>query len=417
MDGLDWKKLFTDPKSLAQDFSKKFTDNFKIETKEFKDLVNGSKLIADGKAMAKQLGTAFVESYDGARKGMKAPDLPEATIGGETPKKAGELTAEEFAEAVSGSKAISDSVFGVMNNIANAISSLDIGSSLNLNSFNKQLKDLDENYNKLIDDITNKEIELEEQRIAQEEAEEERKIAALESELSRINSKNGAYLTAEEKKKQKELQTQKELLDQEKKKKAEEKKLAEEKAKLEYELAERKNQIEYNQSMAEWTNEKTNFESNKQQQIYSSSAAIAKAPVDASLAILNAGAKTGIAGALAMTPIALSTAGTVISSAIQLAGVANQSFNSPPPTKAFYTGGSIALEEGNSFMIGGRMGFEEQATVRGDRLFVDNSLMTQNKQDSKNGGDIVIHNITIQSNNPNDFLEKLKDIARDERYK
>lgn len=418
MDGLDWKKIFTDPKGLAQDFSKKFTENFNINTNEFKDLVDGNKLIADGKAMAKQLGTAFTESYNKSISAMQAPDLPDQTVpAGDSGTQAGMTFADKFADEISGSKAISDSVFGVIDGISNAVAGLDLSNTLDLEGFNTQLEDLDTHYNKLIEDITNKDLELEEQRIAQDEAEEERKNAALESELNRLNSKSGAYLTAEEKQKQKELQTQKELLAEEKKKQAEEKKLAEEKAKLEQELAERKAQVEYDQALAQWTNEKANFEANKQQQIYSSSAAIAKAPVDASLAILSAGATTGLAGALAMTPIALATAGTVISSAVQLAGVANQTFNTPAPTKALFTGGSVPLEEGSTFMIGGRMGYEEQATVRGDRLFVDNSLMTQNRQSSSNGGDIIIQNITIQANDPQDFLEQLKDIARDERYK
>lgn len=181
-------------------------------------------------------------------------------------------------------------------------------------------------------------------------------------------------------------------------------------------LAQERANLEYAQSVADWENQKGSFEANKKQQLFSSSMAMIRSPIEGTLGILKAGAEGGPVGAAVMTGMVTGLIANVIGSAVQLASAANQSFDVPAPVKSFYTGGVVPLKEGNQFMIGGAMGMEERATVRGGNLYIDNAVTTRNLPQENQGLSITVQNMTVQTADPEDFAEQMKNLFRRERY-
>lgn len=127
-------------------------------------------------------------------------------------------------------------------------------------------------------------------------------------------------------------------------------------------------------------------------------------------------AEGGPVGAAIMTGMVTGVIANIICSAVQLASAANQSFDVPTPVKSFYTGGIVPLKEGNQFMISGAMDMEEHATVRGGNLYIDNAVTTRNLPQENQGLSITVQNMTVQTADPEDFAEQMKNLFRREQY-
>lgn len=290
------------------------------------------------------------------------------------------------------------------------------GMSKEIENYDQQLADLEKRYASIYDTISAKQEALSAQEAAEAESKRERELLAMEEELERLSQRTDAYLSAEEKKKWRELQKNKETMKAEKEKAEAAEKLAQERAALDKKLALERANLEYAQSVADWENQKVSFEANKKQQLFSSSMAMIRAPIEGTLGILKAGAEGGPVGAAIMTGMVTGLIANVIGSAVQLASAANQSFDVPAPVKSFYTGGVVPLKEGNQFMIGGAMGMEERATVRGGNLYIDNAVTTRNLPQENQGLSITVQNMTVQTADPEDFAEQMKNLFRREQY-
>lgn len=418
--------LMFDKKALGESLNNTF-DSVKGGLQRLVDntlgLFDSKKMEEKGKAIAKSIQDGYVKSFKATKDRLeKGVTVPPPTSNPADVAQSAKNTASLWSEALA--RYIKDNSAGIQAVISGALDIADsfsglftLGLKKEVDDTERALADLEAQYASLYDEMSARQEELAEQDRAEEERKQEQAYANMEAELERLSLRTDAYMSAEEKKKFRELARNRAAMKAEKERAAEETRLAQQKADLDKKLAEERANIEFAQKTAEWENQKLSFEANKKQQLYTSSMAMVRAPIDGTLAILRAGAESGLVGVLAMTAAVAGMIGSVVGGAVQLASTANQSFDVPAPVKAYYSGGVVPLEEGRQFLMGGAMGMEELATVRGGNLYIDDAQSTKNKVDNAGVGmSIIIQHMTVQANNPVDFAQQLKTLVRRERY-
>lgn len=430
-----------------KEIEKAFNDMAGGVSKSFDDIKNKIAKVFNPSELAKEGKEAALAVVDGFKAGQAAAQKKLDFAAGIDPKTAysdGEEMGDALAEGIkSKSGKVEESietpvmkaakkaqeylsaiapVFDMIGEIADAaLTDPAKNTAAALQAVTDELNGLEDKYKELYAAIDEEEAALAEQRNSRNEEEEELKAANLQAELDRLNGRTSTYLTAAEKQKKKDLEKalqEKKLAEEQA---AQDKKIEEDRLTLDKQMAAEKANLEFAQKNADWENQKATFEGEKQKNILASSLALAKAPMDLASGIL-AGLATG--GPAGMIAAGIAGAASIVSigvGAAQLASAAGAAFDVPKPVKAFASGGYADLTDGNQFLIGGRAGAEEMATVQGGKLYIENAVQTEakNRQGGQSvGGDVFnIGVINISSNDPKMFAEGLKNLMREERYK